>query len=79
MTGIVISAVNERYMTRSPIVMAPVRMALPPISIIAMPVAPMTSDENAVMAETPVSDFATLRNSRCAPLANTSSSRFSAV
>ena len=26
MTGIVISAVNERYMTRSPIVIAPVRI-----------------------------------------------------
>ena len=31
------------------------------------------------MAETPVSDCATLRNSRCAPFAKTSSSRFSAV
>ena len=33
-----------------------------------MPIAPMTSDENAVTADTPVSDWATLRNSRCAPL-----------
>jgi hypothetical protein len=79
MTGIVIRAVKLRYMTRSPMVMAPVLIALPPTSIIAMPVAPMTSDENAVMAETPVSDFATFLNSRCAPFAKTSSSRFSAV
>ena len=32
-----------------------------------------------VKADTPVSDCATFRNSRCAPRANTSSSRFSAV
>ena len=44
-----------------------------------MPMAAMTSDENAVTDDTPVSDCATLRNSRCAPCANTSSSRFSAV
>ena len=67
-TGIVISAVNERYFTKSPIVIVPSRIAAPPISIIAMPMAPITSDENAVTADTPVSDFATLRNSRCAPL-----------
>ena len=79
MTGMVISAVNERYMTRSPIVIEPLRIEFPPISIIAIPVAPMTSDENAVVADTPVSDLATLRNSRCAPFAKTSSSRFSAV
>ena len=78
-TGIVISAVNERYITRSPIVIVPFRIDVPPISIIAMPIAPITTDENAVIADTPVSDFATLRNSRCAPFANTSSSRFSAV
>ena len=66
-------------MTKSPIVIAPARIAEPPTSIIAMPIAPMTSDENAVTAETPVSDWATLRNSRCAPFAKTSSSRFSAV
>ena len=42
-----ISAVNERYMTKSPIVIAPARIAEPPTSIIAMPMAPITSDENA--------------------------------
>ena len=79
MTGTVINAVNDRYITRWPSVMEPLLMADPPMSIIAMPVAPTTTDENAITADVPVSDFATLRNSRCAPLANTSSSRFSAV
>ncbi len=79
MTGIVNIAVNERYLKRSPIVIDPLRIELPPISIIATPVAPMTMDENAVTADTPVNDCATLRNSRWAPFANTSSSRFSAV
>ena len=78
-TGIVIIAVNDRYITRSPTVIVPVRIELPPMSIMAMPVAPTTSEENAVTADTPVSDFATFRSSRCAPLAKTSSSRFSAV
>ena len=77
--GIVIRAVKDRYFTRSPIVIVPSRMAAPPISIIATPLAPTTSDENAMTADVPVIDFATLRNSRCAPFANTSSSRFSAV
>ena len=77
--GIVISAVNDRYFTRSPMVMAPSRIAAPPISIIATPLAPTTRDENAMTADVPVSDLATLRNIRCAPFANTSSSRFSAV
>ena len=49
------------------------------MSIMAMPHAPRTSEETAITADVPVSDFATLRKSRCAPLANTSSSRFSAV
>ena len=75
----VISAVNERYMNRSPTVIVPLRIDVPPMTIMAMPVVPMTTDDSAVTADTPVSDFATLRNSRCAPLANTSSSRFSAV
>ena len=47
-TGIVISAVNDRYMTKSPIVIVPLRIDVPPTSIIAMPIAPMTSAENAV-------------------------------
>jgi len=56
-----------------------VRIADPPMSIIAMPMAPMTTPENAPIADTPVSDCATFRNRRCAPFANTISSRFSAV
>ena len=79
MTGIVIIAVKAKYWKKSPIVICPARIALPPISIIAMPIAAMTSDEKAVIDETPVSDCATLRNSRCAPCAKTISSRFSAV
>ena len=78
-TGIVIIAVNVKYMKKSPIVIWPARIDAPPMSIIAMPMAAMTSDENAVTADTPVTELATLRNSRCAPRANTSSSRFSAV
>ena len=78
-TGIAISAVNERYMTKSPIVISPARIDDPPISIIAIRLNPRTSDDEAPTAETPVIDCATLRNSRCAPLANTTSSRFSAV
>ena len=85
-TGMAISAVNERYMISSPIVIPAwpfvamfVRIAAPPISIIAMRLAPSTSDVDAPTAETPVSDCATLRNKLCAPFANTISSRFSAV
>ena len=73
------SAVTDRYMISEPSVIVPLRIALPPMSIIAMPIEPMTSDEKAVTAETPVSDWATLRRRRCAPFAKTSSSRFSAV
>jgi len=51
----------------------------PPTSIIAIPIAPRTNVENAETADTPVSDLATFRKRRWAPLAKTSSSRFSAV
>ncbi len=78
-TGTVISAVNVRYITKSPMVIWPARIELPPTSIIEMPIAPSTTVEKADTPDTPVSDLATLRNSRCAPFANTSSSRFSAV
>ena len=47
--------------------------------IMITPMIPMIAVENAVIAETPVIDCATLRNSRCAPFVKTSSSRFSAV
>ena len=45
----------DRYQTKSPIVIVPARMAEPPTSIIAMPIAPITSPENAPRADTPVS------------------------
>ena len=79
MIGTVTSAVRVKYMTKSPIVISPARIEAPPTSIIAIPIAPITTAENAPTADTPVSDFATFLNSRCAPFANTSSSRFSAV
>ena len=41
--------------------------------------APTTSVEKAVTAETPVIDCAMLRNRRCTPWVNTICSRFSAV
>ena len=44
-----------------------------------VPMIPMIAVEKAVIADTPVIDSATLRNSWCTPLVNTSSSRFSAV
>ncbi len=73
------SAVNDKYRNRSPIVIDPFLIELPPITIIAMPVAPITIDDEAVTAETPVSDCATFLNNLCAPFAKTSSSRFSAT
>ncbi len=44
-----------------------------------MPMAPMTTLENAVVPETPVIDLAMFRNSLWAPLVKTRSSRRSAV
>ncbi len=78
-TGTAMSAVKVRYMTKSPIVISPARIELPPTSIIEMPIRPRTTVENAVTLDTPVSDCATFRKMRCAPLAKISSSRFSAV
>ena len=71
--------VKIMYMTKSPSVISPARIDDPPTRIRMTPMTPTTSVENAVTAETPVIDCATLRNSRCAPRAKTSSSRFSAV
>ncbi len=64
---------------KSPTVICCDRMARPPTMIIIMPMMPTTTVENAVIAETPVIDCATLRKIRCTPFVNTSSSRFSAV
>ena len=64
---------------KSPSVIAPERIDRPPITIMMTPITPTTTVENAVIAETPVIDFAMLRNRRCTPFVKTSSSRFSAV
>ena len=47
--------------------------------IMMTPMMPMIAVEKAVIADTPVIDCATLRNSLCTPFVKTSSSRFSAV
>ena len=54
-------------------------MERPPITIISTPIAPTITVENAVIADTPVIDCATFRNSRWAPFVKTISSRFSAM
>ena len=64
---------------RSPSVISPAITARPPSQIISTPTTPMTAVAPALVAETPVIDWAMLRNSRCAPFVNTISSRFSAV
>ena len=64
---------------KSPSVIVPERIERPPTTIMMTPMTPTTTVENAVIADTPVIDFAMLRKSRCTPLVKTSSSRFSAV
>jgi hypothetical protein len=49
------------------------------MTIITTAIAPITIDENELIAETPVIDFAMFLKRRCAPRVNDSSSRFSAV
>ena len=78
-TGIASKNVNEMYIRKSPSVIVFACTALPPMIIITTAMAPMMTDENDEMAETPVTVFATFRNNLCAPRANDSSSRFSAV
>ncbi len=78
-SGAATSPVKKMYITKPPSVMVPATMARPPMVIMITPVTPMISVPNAVVAETPVIDCATLRNSRCTPLLKTISSRFSAV
>ena len=56
-TGTVISAVKVRYITKSPMVICPARIELPPTSIIEMPMAPSTTVEKAETLDTPVSDL----------------------
>ena len=64
---------------KSPSVIVPARIDRPPTTIMITPMTPTTTVENAVIADTPVIDCAMLRNRRCTPCVNTSSSRFSAV
>lgn len=67
MTGAARMATKATYMTRSPSVMVPPRMARPPNRIISPPTAPMITVANAVMAEVPVIERRTLANSRATP------------
>ena len=78
-SGAATRPVKNRYMTKSPSVIDPARIERPPTMIISTPMAPTITVENAVMADTPVIDRATLRNSLCAPRVKTISSRFSAM
>ena len=78
-SGAATSPMKRMYMTSSPSVISPARMARPPSQIISTPMMPTITVLPAVVADTPVIDLAMLRNSRCAPLVKTISSRFSAV
>ena len=66
-------------MNRSPMLICPLTTERPPTTMITTPTAPITRDEKAVVAETPVIDWAMLRKSLCAPRAKVRASRFSAV
>ena len=79
MTGAISNPVNSRYCTSAPVVHVPAMRACPPSTIISAPIAPIMSVATDETADTPVTVFATLRNSRCAPRANTICSRFSTV
>ena len=78
-SGRAIMPVNDTYMTSLPTVIVPARTARPPTSIMITPITPISTPESAVVPETAVIERATLRNSRCAPRANTSCSRRSAT
>ena len=66
-------------MNRSPMLICPLTTERPPTTMITTPTAPITRDEKAVVAETPVIDWAMLRKSLCAPRAKVRASRFSAM
>ena len=78
-SGAATRPMKKMYITRSPSVISPAMIARPPSQIISTPMMPTITVLPAVLAETPVIDFAMLRNRRCAPLVKTISSRFSAV
>ena len=79
MTGATTTPVNSRYRSRSPTVHAPAMIACPPMTIISAPMTPMAREAADVVAETPVTVFATFRSSRWTPPANTRCSRFSTL
>ena len=70
---------KKMYITKSPSVIRPPTISLPPIQIITTPTTPMITVLPDVVADTPVIDWAMLRKRRWAPCVNTISSRFSAV
>ena len=78
-SGAATRPMKKTYMIRSPSVISPAMIARPPSQIISTPMMPTTTVLPAVVADTPVIDFATFRNRRCAPLAKMISSRRSAV
>ena len=78
-SGAATRPMKKMYIIRSPSVIFPAMMSRPPSQIMRMPMMPTMTVLPAVVAETPVIDCATLRNSRWAPLVKTISSRFSAV
>jgi hypothetical protein len=78
-SGAATRPMKKTYMTRSPTVISPARMARPPSQITSTPMMPTMTVLHAVLAETPVIDLATFRKTRCTPFVKTISSRFSAV
>ena len=78
-SGIATNPVKKMYITKSPRVIVPARIARPPTMIIRTLIMPMIAVANAPMAEIPVTAFATRRSRRCAPRANTRASPRSAT
>src|ERR1051326_6592024 len=74
MSGSATSPTKKTYWTSWPSVIDCDSTARPPTRIITMEIAPMTNCANAPTPDTPVIVVATLRNSLCAPRANTSRS-----
>jgi hypothetical protein len=78
-TGAAIMPTKKVYMIRSPRVMAPLRMAWPPMIMISTPMAPMMAVPKAVMALVPVRVPAMFLKSRSVPSAKIFRSRSSAT
>ena len=75
MTGAMTIPVKRMYWTSAPIVHVPSISACPPSTIISAPMMPMMRVASDPTADTPTTAFATLRKSRCTPLAKTICSR----